>query len=85
MVAGVKERERERDMFGRVVSPEVREKLLSGKLSLGGENRRVSVLFSDIRDFSTISERMSPQDVVAMLKRIPDRNDRGCTSLGRLR
>ncbi|RTL48897.1 MAG: adenylate/guanylate cyclase domain-containing protein [Rhodocyclaceae bacterium] len=67
MVVGVKERERERDIFGRVVSPEVREKLLSGQLSLGGENRRVSVLFSDIRDFSTLSEKMSPQDVVAML------------------
>ncbi len=67
MIAGVRERERERDIFGRVVSPEVREKLLSGQLSLGGENRRVSVLFSDIRGFSTLSEKMSPQDVVALL------------------
>ncbi|HEY6897924.1 MAG TPA: adenylate/guanylate cyclase domain-containing protein [Rhodocyclaceae bacterium] len=67
MLAGVKERERERDIFGRIVSPEVREKLLSGELGLGGENRRVAVLFSDIRDFSTLSEKMSPQDVVAML------------------
>jgi len=67
MIAGVRERERERDIFGRVVSPEVREKLLSGQLTLGGENRRVSVLFSDIRGFSTLSEKMSPQDVVALL------------------
>jgi adenylate cyclase len=67
MVAGVRERERERDIFGRVVSPEVREKLLSGQLALGGENRRVSVLFSDIRNFSTMSEQLSPQDVVALL------------------
>lgn len=67
MIAGVKARERERDIFGRVVSPEVREKLLSGEIRLGGENRRVSVLFSDIRGFSTLSEKMSPQDVVALL------------------
>lgn len=67
MVAGVKERERERDIFGRVVSPEVREKLLAGQITLGGENRRVSVLFSDIRDFSTLSEKLSPQDVVSLL------------------
>lgn len=67
MVAGIKERERERDIFGRVVSPEVREKLLAGDIALGGENRRVTVLFSDIRDFSTISEKLSPQDVVALL------------------
>lgn len=67
MIEGVKARERERDIFGRVVSPAVREKLLSGEIRLGGENRRVSVLFSDIRGFSSLSERMSPQDVVALL------------------
>jgi len=67
MVSGVQARERERDIFGRVVSPEVREKLLTGELALGGENRRVSVLFSDIRDFTTISERLGPQETVALL------------------
>lgn len=67
MVAGVQARERERDIFGRVVSPEVREKLLAGELALGGENRRVSVLFSDIRDFTTLSERIGPQETVALL------------------
>ena len=67
MVVGVQARERERDIFGRMVSPEVREKLLSGQLALGGENRRVAVLFTDIRNFSTLSEQLSPQDVVALL------------------
>ncbi|HWU85386.1 MAG TPA: adenylate/guanylate cyclase domain-containing protein [Rhodocyclaceae bacterium] len=67
MVSGVQARERERDIFGRVVSPEVREKLLAGELALGGENRRVSVLFSDIRDFTTLSERIGPQETVALL------------------
>ena len=67
MADGLAERERERDIFGRVVSPEVREKLLSGNLGLGGETRYVAVLFSDIRGFSTMSETMDPQDVVAML------------------
>lgn len=67
MIDGIKARQRERDIFGRVVSPEVREKLLTGELKLGGENLRVSVLFSDIRGFSTLSERMSPHDVVMFL------------------
>ncbi|HLA36684.1 MAG TPA: cache domain-containing protein, partial [Rhodocyclaceae bacterium] len=67
MVSGIRAHKRERDIFGRMVSPEVREKLLSGDLKLGGENRRVTVLFSDIRGFSTLSELMSPQDVVAFL------------------
>ena len=67
MVASIQARQRERDIFGRMVSPEVREKLLKGDLKLGGDNLRVSVLFSDIRGFSTLSEKMSPQDVVALL------------------
>lgn len=67
MVDSVHARERERDMFGRIVSPEVREKLLAGALTLGGETRRVAVLFTDIRDFSTLCERMSPQEIVNLL------------------
>jgi class 3 adenylate cyclase len=67
MTAGLRERERERDIFGRVVSPEVREKLLQGRLALGGETLWIAVLFSDIRSFSTISERMSPQEVITFL------------------
>lgn len=67
MILGLRERERERDIFGRVVSPEVREKLLQGQLKLGGELCWVSVLFTDIRNFSTLSEQMQPQEVVAFL------------------
>ncbi len=67
MTAGLRERERERDIFGRVVSPEVREKLLNGRLELGGETLWIATLFSDIRSFSTISEQMSPQEVVTLL------------------
>lgn len=67
MAKGLHERERERDMFGRVVSPEVREKLLGGELRLGGETLWVSVLFSDIRGFSTMSEKLDPQVVVELL------------------
>ncbi len=67
MIGGVKARQRERDIFGRMVSPEVREKLLTGEIKLGGENLKVSVLFSDIRGFSTMSEKMSPNDVVLLL------------------
>lgn len=67
MAASLKEREREKDIFGRVVSPEVREKLLTGQLQLGGETCWVSVIFSDIRGFSSLSETMSPQEVVSLL------------------
>lgn len=45
MTDGLRERERERDIFGRVVSPEVREKLLEGQLELGGQTVWIAVLF----------------------------------------
>jgi len=67
MAEGLRDRQRERDIFGRAVSPEVREQLLKGKLALGGETRTCAVLFSDIRGFSSISEQMTPQEVVTFL------------------
>jgi class 3 adenylate cyclase len=67
MVTGLQEREWLRDMFGRFVSQEVAEALRSGQVELAGENRVVSVLFCDIRNFTARSERSSPEDMVALL------------------
>ena len=39
----------------------------SGKVALGGQRRRVAILFSDLRGFTSLSERLPPQEVVAML------------------
>jgi adenylate cyclase len=64
-----RERARIRNIFGRYVADEVVEKLLaSGMLpDLGGDSLQVTVLFSDIRNFTTISERLGPRAVVEML------------------
>jgi class 3 adenylate cyclase len=67
MIEGLRRGQFIRDAFGRAVSPEVVEELLDGGLELGGETRQVTVLFSDIRDFMTISESLEPQDVVRWL------------------
>ena len=60
-----------KDLFGRYVSPQVAGEIVSladaGKLRLGGEERKVSVLFADIRGFTQMSEQMSPEAVVEML------------------
>ncbi|MEQ8959449.1 MAG: adenylate/guanylate cyclase domain-containing protein [Coleofasciculus sp. C2-GNP5-27] len=52
-----------RRLFGRYVTDAVVENLLETPqgLRLGGENRQVTVLFSDLRGFSAISQRMSPE------------------------
>lgn len=66
---GELERERLRTVFSRYVEPNVVEALLaSGQMpQLGGEQRVMTVLFSDIRNFTTISEQLSPVEVVEML------------------
>ena len=67
MVTQLRQREVMRDLFGRMVSEEVREALLQDQVQLGGELKVVSVLFTDIRQFTAYSESHSPQDVVSML------------------
>ncbi len=64
-----RERSRIRQIFGRYVSDEVVAKLLSDdrRPDLGGEALQVTVLFSDIRNFTTISEKLSAHEVVEML------------------
>ncbi len=64
-----RERARLRQMFGRYVSDEVVEKLLgTGRMpDLGGEGVCVTVLFADIRNFTTISEQLAPHEVLEML------------------
>lgn len=73
MTAGLAERDRVRDLLGKVVSPEIATQLLQSKLELGGEEREVTILFSDLRDFTTLSEKLSPHEVLALLNRYLDR------------
>ncbi len=64
MVAGLREREFLKETFGKYVSPEVRDEILSGRLSLEGQVREVTILFADIRDFTPWVEATDPQEVV---------------------
>ncbi len=67
MVDGLKERDKLRSTFGKYMTQSVLEHLLSGKVQLGGELLTVTVLFSDIRSFTTISEKMGARDLVSLL------------------
>ena len=59
--------------FGRFVTPSIARTIMdieeSGKLALGGEEKRVTVLFGDIRGFTTISEGMTPRVLLDTLNR----------------
>jgi adenylate cyclase len=67
MVDGLKERDNLRTTFGKYMTASVLEHLLAGKVALGGESLEVTILFTDIRGFTTISEKMDPQQLVGLL------------------
>lgn len=73
MSDGLAERDRVRDLLDKNVSPEVAAKLLREGAALGGEEREVTVLFADLRGFTTLSEKMEPRAVVELLNRYLDR------------
>jgi class 3 adenylate cyclase len=64
MVVGLRERERIRETFGKYVSPEVRDEILAGGVRLEGQRREVTLLFSDLRDFTPWVESHPPEEVV---------------------
>ncbi|HSX68882.1 adenylate/guanylate cyclase domain-containing protein [Nocardioides sp.] len=72
MVTGLRERERLRDLFGRHVGGEVARTALEGlegTVQLGGEARRVAILFVDIIGVGEIAHDRAPADVVRLLNR----------------
>ncbi len=69
MVAGLRDREKLRDLFGRHVGHDVAEAATLGDMELGGETREVSVLFVDIVGSTTIATEREPAEVVELLNR----------------
>src|SRR5690606_26473789 len=56
-----------RDTFGKYVTKDVADVILSQKLNLEGETRECTILVTDIANYTTISESLSPEEVVRML------------------
>ncbi|GEM_PF-571012 len=69
MTEGLKEREFIKDTFKRYVTREIADQLLSqkNKIVLTGEKRVVTVLFADIKGFTTIAEKTPPVELVSTL------------------
>ncbi|MBN1799031.1 MAG: adenylate/guanylate cyclase domain-containing protein [Spirochaetales bacterium] len=62
-----RDKRRIRGMFGKYVSPAVVDQILQNPPELGGVDKELTVLFSDIRGFTTLSESMTPQALVEHL------------------
>lgn len=55
------------ETFGKYVSHEVRDEVLSGRIPLDGEKKDVTVLFADLRDFTPLTESIPPKEMVRIL------------------
>ncbi len=71
MVQGLRDRDFIRGVLGRYVSPDVAQRCLEDReaLRLGGDLRTVSILMSDLRGFSALSERLGPEVMIGLLNR----------------
>lgn len=72
MVAGLREREQLRDLFGRHVGVDVARAALTTGVRLGGEVREVTVLFVDVMGSTTLATELDPDQVVTLLNRFFD-------------
>ena len=70
-VSAERERSEMKDIFSKYVSKEVLNHIMSdpAQVKLGGEEKQVTLFFSDIRGFTTISEKLSPTELVRVLNR----------------
>jgi adenylate cyclase len=82
MSLGLAERDRVRDLLDKNVSPEVAAQLLRDGATLGGEEREVTILFADLRGFTTLSEQLPPRDLLTLLNRYLDRMSAAIESHG---
>ncbi len=69
MMRGLRERQRVRDIFGHYVGTEVAERALEEKPRLGGEDRKVAVLFIDVIGSTNFAVNHSPEEVVEELNK----------------
>jgi adenylate cyclase len=70
-VAQARERAMLRNAFGSYVSPQIMSEILAGRIRPGlvGRRERVCIMFADIRDFTSRSEFMAPEQLIEMLNR----------------
>ena len=67
MTAGLRRGERLRRLFGLYASPEVAQAAVDTGAGLGGQMCECTIMFSDLRDFTSLSERLTPETLVDLI------------------
>lgn len=68
MIAGLSEREKIRDTFGKYVTPEIRDEILAGRIPLTGIRTEATLLFCDLRNFTPFVEENDPEEVIMSMR-----------------
>jgi adenylate cyclase len=67
MIEGLKEREKIRSVLNKVVSKDIADEILKSHIQLGGEDREITILFADIRNFTGMIQPLTPQETIMIL------------------
>jgi adenylate cyclase len=67
MAQGLAERDNIRGVLGKVASSEVVKQLLDGEIELGGQELDATVMFTDIRNFTALCEKLTPRQSLQLL------------------
>ena len=67
MIKSLNESQKLRESFGKYVCKEIRDEIIAGNASLDGEMKRVTLLFSDLRNFTGLVEKNHPRHVVKIM------------------
>jgi adenylate cyclase len=67
MIQSMQESRDIRESFGKYVSKEIRDEIIAGKTFLEGEMKRATLLFADLRNFTTLVEKNHPRHVVTIM------------------
>ena len=67
MTRGLAERDSMRDALGKVASTAVVEQLLKGEIELGGAELNATVMFTDVRNFTSLAEKLTPTQSLQLL------------------
>jgi len=68
MIRGLADRQKIRTAFGKYVTPEIRDEILSGRIPLEGERCEATVMFADLRGFTPFVENNPPEAVMSGLR-----------------
>ena len=57
------------ELFGKYVSPQVVDDIINKKIKTEGEEKEVTILFCDIKNFTKLAERLNPTDLILLLNK----------------